>query len=118
MTDEVAAARLKNLPAEIAGTRVQREEDFMTQARLANPPFISEPLTWKQICERYPHEWVCLVEIDSFNDNDFGFRTARVVGHGKDPRDPYVQARPVRARYEEIGHYFTGRARGRFPRGR
>ncbi len=88
----------------------------MAQTQLANISFISEPLTWKQICERYPDEWVCLVEIDSFNDTDFGFRTARIVGHGKDPRDPYVQARPIRAQYEEIGHYFTGLARGPFPR--
>lgn len=23
---------------------------------------ISEPMTWKQICERYPDQWVALVE--------------------------------------------------------
>jgi hypothetical protein len=27
-------------------------------------PEISEPLTWTEICERYPDEWVCLVEMD------------------------------------------------------
>jgi hypothetical protein len=88
----------------------------MVQTQLANISSVSEPLTWKQICERHPDEWVCLVEIDSFNDNDFGFRTARVVGHGKHPRDPYMQVRPIRAQYQEIGHYFTGLARGPFPR--
>jgi hypothetical protein len=85
-------------------------------AELSETRFISEPLTWKQICERYPEEWVCLVEIDAFNDNDFGFRSARVVGHGKDPRDPYLQGRPLREQYPERGHYFTGLARGPFPR--
>ena len=69
----------------------------MTQAQLADIPLISEPLTWNEICERYPDEWVCLVEIDRPDDNNFAFRTARVVGHGKHPRDPFLQ-----------GHYFTG----------
>ena len=73
------------------------------------PPFISEPLTWEQICERYPNEWVCLVEVDQINDTDFDFRTARVVGHGKTRRAPFEQARPWREQYEEMAHYFTRR---------
>jgi hypothetical protein len=76
---------------------------------LVGPPFISEPLTWEQICDRYPNEWVCLVEIDEINDTDFDFRTARVVGHGKTRIAPYDQARPFLEKYEEIGHYFTRR---------
>ena len=79
----------------------------------AATPFMSEPLTWAQICERYPDEWVCLVEIERSNEADLEFRTARVVGHGKHPRDPYVQARPFRDRYIGLGHYFTGRIRAR-----
>ncbi len=71
---------------------------------------ISEPMTWTQICERYPDEWVALVEIDWVNDGDFDFRTARVIGHGS-RREQYVQARPWRSRYEAMGHYFTGRVR-------
>lgn len=49
----------------------------MTHAQLIEQPhpFLSEPLTWEQICERYPDEWVCLVEIDEINDTDFDFRT-------------------------------------------
>jgi hypothetical protein len=74
-------------------------------------PFISEPLTWKQICERYPDEWVCLVEIDRPEENNFAFHTARVVGHGKGRRDPLVQARAFRDQYDGMGHYFTGRIR-------
>jgi hypothetical protein len=81
----------------------------MTQAMLTPAAFISEPLTWIQICERYPDEWVCLVEIDRFEDHNFAFSTARVIGHGKAPRDPYLQAAPFRDRYDGMGHYFTGR---------
>lgn len=92
------------------------EGDFMALPQLAQTPFISEPLTWEQICDRYPDEWVCLVEIDRPVEHNFAFRTARVVGHGKHPRDPFVQARPFNQRYESMGHYFTGRIRTPLPR--
>lgn len=88
----------------------------MAGARLTHVPVISDPLTWEQICERYPDEWVCLVEIDRIVDNNFAFRTARVVGHGKHPRDPIVQARAFRDQYMGMGHYFTGRVRTPLPR--
>jgi hypothetical protein len=71
-------------------------------------PQISQPLTWDEICNRYPDQWVCLVEIDRPRRNDFEFRTARVVGHGPEPRDPWVHARMWWAHYGEIAHYFTG----------
>jgi hypothetical protein len=74
-------------------------------------PVLSEPMTWKAICERYPDEWVALVEIDWINDTDFEFRSARVASHGKRRKDPMVQAEPLWVRCDEIGHYFTGRAR-------
>ena len=73
------------------------------------PPFISEPLTWEQICARYSGEWVCLVEVDKINDRDFEFRTARVVGHGKTRWAPLEQARPLQAQYRSMAHYFTRR---------
>jgi hypothetical protein len=71
-------------------------------------PFITEPLTWDQICERYPDEWVCLVDMDIIN-SDFDFRTARVVGHGKTRRAPLDQAGPWLAQYEGFGHLFARR---------
>jgi hypothetical protein len=74
-------------------------------------PDLSEAMTWKEICERYPDEWVALVEIDWVNECDFDFRSARVAGHGKRRRDPMAHAELLWARYEEIGHYFTGRVR-------
>jgi hypothetical protein len=74
-------------------------------------PSLSEPMTWNEICATYPDEWVALVEIDWVNDRDFAFSRARVAGHGKRRREPMVQAEPLWSRYEEIGHYFTGRTR-------
>jgi hypothetical protein len=79
-------------------------------------PQISEPLTWHEICDRYPEQWVCLVEMDKIEEQNFEFRAARVVGHGKTRREPLDQARPLRARYPSIGHYFTGRITAPVPR--
>jgi len=72
-------------------------------------PEICEPLTWAEICARYPDEWVCLVDMDFIHPNGPELRGARVIGHGKTRRAPVDQAMPWRERYELIGHFFTGR---------
>lgn len=72
---------------------------------------VSEPLTWSEICERYPEEWVVLIEVDWVNDTDLELRSARVAGHGKRRRDPLEQARPLRSRYPSMAHLYTGRIR-------
>jgi hypothetical protein len=71
-------------------------------------PALSEPLTWQEICARYPNEWVVLVEVDWIDEDDKDFRSARVAGHGKTRREPLVQARSMWPRYGEIAHFFTG----------
>jgi hypothetical protein len=42
---------------------------------------LSEPLTWAQICERYPDQWVVLVEMDLIDKDpdapNADFHTAR-----------------------------------------
>ena len=83
----------------------------MRDALLADGPSISEPLTWRQICERFPDEWVALVEADWTNDTDFEFGTARVIGHAKSRREHYLQARAWASRYTSMAHFFTGRVR-------
>jgi hypothetical protein len=72
-------------------------------------PTITEPLSWAEICEQYPDEWVCLVEIDYIRPGSFEFRMARIVSHGKSRREAFDYARPWHAQYKLIGHYFTGR---------
>ena len=76
---------------------------------------MSEALTWTQICARYPEQWVVLVDVDWLETDEdnltFEFRSARVAGHGTTRREPLVQARPLRARYQEMAHYFTGQVR-------
>ena len=72
---------------------------------------ISDTLTWAQICERHPDEWVCLVEIEHTRPNDAKIVSARVVGHGKTKRDPVEQAKSWWTRYSTIGHFYTGTLR-------
>ncbi len=88
----------------------------MTLPQPVHASTISEPLTWKQICERYPDQWVCIVDVDWVNDRDFEFGTARVVGHGASRKEPLEQSRVWRRQYPEIGHFFTGRVRALVPR--
>jgi hypothetical protein len=80
----------------------------MAEEHTTTEPVLSEPLTWQEICARYPDEWVALVEIDWVDEDDLDFRSARVAGHGKTRREPLDQARPLREHYDEIGHFFTG----------
>ena len=71
-------------------------------------PTISEPLSWAAICERYPDQFVCVVDIEWTHPRDFEFRTARVIGHGKTRREPLEHARAWWDRYPSIGFYSTG----------
>lgn len=69
-------------------------------------PWISEPLTWAEICERYPDEWVCLVELES-NPDGADVSSARVVGHSKTQKDALAQCRPWWRLYPAVGvHLF------------
>lgn len=71
-------------------------------------PTITEMLTWQQICEAYPEQWVCLVEIEYVEGGYSGeIRCAKVVGHGH-RKEPFEQAKPWRDHYWTIGHYYTG----------
>ena len=71
-------------------------------------PTITEPLTWAEICVRYPDQHVCLAEIDRLHPRGLEFRAARVVGHGKTRRVALDQARACREGFKEIAFRFTG----------
>jgi hypothetical protein len=72
---------------------------------------ISDTLSWAEICERHPDEWVCLVEIKHTRPNDTRIVSARVVGHGKTKREPIEQAKIWWHHYSTIGHFYTGELR-------
>jgi len=87
----------------------------MVEDQSLSEPALSEPLTWQEICARYPNEWVVLVEVDWIDEDDRDFRSARVAGHGKTRKEPLVQARSMWSRYGELSHFFTGRIRALSP---
>jgi hypothetical protein len=72
-------------------------------------PVVSEPLTWAKICERYPDQWVVLVEIERpGEDHNARFRTARVAGAGKTRREAFEQGQPWKRGYPGCWNRFTG----------
>lgn len=82
----------------------------MNEAHAIKPEAVTERLAWPQICECYPDQWVALVEMD-WDDETDEFTTARVAGHGATRGEPFAQMRRAGLRYDEVGHFFTGRVR-------
>lgn len=70
---------------------------------------VSEPMTWGEICERFPDQWIALVALDWENDRNEPFRTALVAGYGS-RREAIEQARPLRKHFAQLGPFFTGGA--------
>jgi hypothetical protein len=70
---------------------------------------VSEPMTWSEICERFPDQWIALVALDWVDDRDEPFRTALVAGHGS-RREALQQARPLLKLFDRMGPFFTGEA--------
>ena len=80
----------------------------------AEPAAVSdapERLTWDQVRERYPDQWVMLVDIDNVNETDFEFRSALVIGHGPGRKDVFARVGPLLDRYTSFACLFTGRVR-------
>lgn len=70
---------------------------------------VSEPMTWSEICERFPDQWIALVALDWVDDRDEPFRTALVAGHGS-RREALAQAKPLRKLFDPLGPFYTGGA--------
>ncbi|HWO25075.1 MAG TPA: hypothetical protein VNO30_40330 [Kofleriaceae bacterium] len=71
-----------------------------------------ERLTWKQICERYPEQFVVLVDHDRLPHDAAGFTTARVLAVGSSRAEATERARPQLDSIYEWGCHFTGPIRG------
>lgn len=72
---------------------------------------VLDRLTWPEVCERYPEQWVVLVDVDWVDETWSEFRTAVVAAHGARPEDPLVQAEPLLPRFPDQAHLFTGKRR-------
>jgi hypothetical protein len=71
-----------------------------------------EHLTWEQICERYPEQFVVLVDHDCLPHDAAGFKTARVLAVGNSRAEAKQRARPQLDSLDEWGCHFTGPIRG------
>ncbi len=78
------------------------------QAAALPDPIITGPMTWAEICQRYPESWVCLVEMEWGDPRRLDIRRGRVVGHAKTRRELDEQTRDVRDPDGHVGRYFTG----------
>jgi hypothetical protein len=56
---------------------------WMTIAEMIAPT-ITKPVRWAEICDRYPDQWVCLVDVE--HQTDGLIRSAQVVGHHRSLR--------------------------------
>jgi len=75
-----------------------------------------EQLTWDEICERFPDEWVVLVDTSWVNEQDFEFGTARVVAHHKRRKDASPAVKAAFQNHDEVGCFWTGAIHGASPR--
>ena len=73
---------------------------------------ITERLTWPEIRERYPDQWVVLVEHDWDEHDLASYNTARILGCGTSRADAVARAQPALAAYKGFGCRYTGTIRG------
>jgi hypothetical protein len=62
-----------------------------------------ERFTWEQICERYPEQWVLLVDHERLPRDGAGFKTARVLAVGSSRAEAKERARPQLEAYYRWG---------------
>jgi hypothetical protein len=75
-------------------------------SRLA--PVEIEPLTWAEICRRYPDQYVCLIDIVHPRRGDPDIVSARVVGHGATDDAAFEPIRDLEKDYPRFAVRFTG----------
>jgi len=71
-------------------------------------PIATEPLSWAEICARYPDQFVCLVEIVRIELRSPEIKTTRVVGHGPTHDAAFEPIRGLDVRYSRFAIRFTG----------
>ena len=68
----------------------------------------AEPLTWAEICTRYPDQFVCLVDIVHPSLRSPVITSARVVGHGATDDEAFEPIHDLDQRYPLFSVRFTG----------
>lgn len=67
-----------------------------------------EPLTWAEICARYPDQYVCLIDIVHARRGDPDIVSARVVGNGATDDAAFEPIRDRETQYPRFAVRFTG----------
>jgi hypothetical protein len=75
-----------------------------------------ERMTWGEICQRFPDEWVVLVDADWADEHNFEFGNAHVFAHRRSRGEATKEMGVACRRFENVGCFFTGRIRGPVPR--
>lgn len=100
-------------PAEAPGQKVdtaeapEKIEDMVADHVSA----VSEPMTWQQIREQYPDQWVFLVDVLRPEGESYlsEFRTARVAAASRSRRESLAFDRSRIEGYHHYAHHFTGK---------
>ncbi|HEY4182676.1 MAG TPA: hypothetical protein VGM90_37855 [Kofleriaceae bacterium] len=67
-------------------------------------------LTWDEICERYPDQWVVLADIAHFSRTDFAFTDAEIVAAFSERKAASPTMKELYAtRRQSVGCFFTGK---------
>jgi len=75
-------------------------------------------LSWEEICRRFQHRWVVLVDFEGVErDPRFAFRSAVVLAHSQGRHDALDACDPFAAGYHEFANWFTGPLAGAPPPG-
>ncbi len=67
---------------------------------------VSDPVSWDEICQRFPDQWIVLVDIAWSDDRGDEIRTAFVAGAGT-RREALASARPLLAVFDKRGCFHT-----------
>ena len=63
-------------------------------------------MSWSEIRDRFPDQWIALVLLDWADDRDEPFYTALVAGHGS-RREALDQAKPLLKLFAKMGPFCT-----------
>jgi len=85
-------------------------------SRAPSPTVAPERMSWREICRRFPDEWVVIVDTDWVDDHNFEFGTAQVFAHRERRSDATRDLGAACRSFENVGCFFTGRLRGPIPR--
>lgn len=87
-----------------------------TNAAVAEP---QERLSWKEICARFPDEWVVVADAAPDDDDesaDVDFDSALLLAHHPRRKEAYGRLAAHLAAHGSVGCFFTGKIRALPPR--